>query len=108
MMSFARLTAVADYLKLLLNTSVEQARCLLSTATVKQVDALCEISYNLLNCIKKLPSKIRRATTKNKKLLQKLSKKKLAFNSKLKLIKKHYQEMIHVLKAAKESLLKLL
>ena len=106
-MSSVRLRAVSDFLKLILNTTVEQARCLLSTATLKQIEALCEIAFNLINSITSLPAKIRRIVTKHKKLLQKLCKKRLVVKTKIRLIKSNLRAMLTILKSVKDSILKL-
>ena len=107
-MSSVRLTAVSDFIKLVLTTTAEQARCLLSSATVKQVEALCEIAFNLVNSIASLPAKIRRIVTKHKKLLQRLSKKKVIIKTKSRLIKSNFRAMISILRTVKDSILKLL
>jgi hypothetical protein len=105
-MASDRLRAVANYIRLLLNTSVNQARSLLSTATADQAKALCEVAFNLLKS--KVPLKIRKIVKKYKKLLEKLTRKGISIASKIKLLKTHCRQVLAVLGSVKESLMKLI
>ena len=97
---------MGDYLRLLLNTTVEQARSLLLSATSKQAEALCEIAHNLLRST--IPSKLTKIAAKYKTLLQKLGKKTGSIKSKIKLVKKHFRQVLNILISIKESLMKLI
>ena len=105
-MTSKRLTAVADYLRLLLTTSAEQARSLLLSITTIQVQALSEIAHNLLRST--LPSKFKKTVAKYKTLLQKLGKKSGSIKIKIKLVKKHLRQVLNVLLSMKDSLMKLI
>ena len=101
-----RIRSTADYLRLLLNTNNEQSRILLNSATSKQTEALCEIAFNLLTL--PLPPKIRRFLNRNKKLLQRLSKKKTSFKQRSKILRKYFRQILKILLKVKQFLLKIL
>ena len=105
-MASKRLRAVADYIRLLLNTSVSQARSLLSTATGDQARALVEVAFNLLKS--KIPVKLRKIVRKYKTLLVNLTKKGVSIKEKIKLLKRHCRQVLAILGSMKDSLMKLI
>ena len=105
-MASARLTSCASYIRLLLETTKEQALALLSTATTRQIEAIGEIAFNLITL--SLPANVKRLVTRSKDLLQKLAKKKISFRSKIRLLKKNCSKFMSLLQKIKTSLLNLL
>ena len=78
------LRKVSDFLKLLLETSKEQAKALFYTITPAQTSAICEILFN----IQKLPlnRRVTKELQKRKHLLKKLGSTAASVRSKLALI----------------------
>lgn len=96
-----------DYLKLLLTTpSRTQSIALLDTCTDQQIEALADISKNLLHL--PLSPQARIIVSKRKTLLQKLSSPSLNHSAKARVISKHYRLILDILKAVKIPLLRLL
>lgn len=100
------LIEVADYLKLFLNTTKEQAKSLLKSATSLQVDALCEIGFNLLSV--SVPSDIKKKIKKCEKLFKKLGRKRLSTKTKIKLILSQFSLFLAILFRLKPLILELI
>jgi hypothetical protein len=97
---------VADFLKLLLSTTKEQARALFYTLTPIQTLAICEIAFN----IQKLPvtRKVLKELQKRKYLFKKLGDKTLGVQKKIILIQTHYRQVRATLQLIKAEILSLL
>ena len=102
----AILRKVADFLKLLLETSKQQARALVYTLTPLQAAAICEILFNL----KKLPltSRVVKELRKRKLLITRLTDKNVSVKRKLALIQDHYRQILATLQLIKSDLLSML
>ena len=97
----------SSYLRLLLDTSKNQALLLLQYTTPAQANVICEIAYNLLDL--PLSSSIQeKQVSKNKKTLLKLSKKTTSVKNKQKLISDNSRSLLGLLETVKESLLGLI
>ena len=105
-MTSAVVRANEAYFRLLLETEKQQAKLLLFNATKYQVNALSEISHNLLNC--DVPTKVRRLVNKIKTGLKRLAKASVSIKSKLRLLKKHADVLIKILTLIKETIMLLL
>ena len=104
-MAVSQLRPAANYIKLILETTKEQAKLLLSHPTVKQIEALSEIAFNLITI--SIPNDIKALIQRNKSFLVKLAKKTSSIKSKLRLLKANTLKLIRILLAIKESLLQL-
>ena len=105
-MSSVALRASENFIRLLFETDKKQGKVLLTTATPVQVNALTEISFNLLH--RDIPNKFKRIVKKTKKVLTKLAKVTGSVKSKLALIKKNAESIYKLLIAIKDSILELL
>ena len=97
---------VRDFLKLLLNTTKNQARALLYTLSPIQTAALCEIFFN----IHKLPltKQVIRELQKRKFLFKTLGDKSVTIQRKLALIQSHYKQVQSTLQLIKTEILSIL
>ena len=107
-MSSAALRSSEYYIKLLVETTKDQGKVLLINATPVQVNAISEISFNLLHLTADLPKSVKTTVRRLKKVLGKLAKKTLSVKTKLKLIKKNVQSILKLIIGIKDSLLQLL
>ena len=94
------------FIKLLLETSKQQARALLETVTNKQVIVISEICLNLLTI--PLDKETASIINRRKQILKKLSNSKLTVKIKRRLIATHYRQISHTLLHIKNQLLDLL
>ena len=97
---------VADFLRLLLNTTKTQVRALFYTLTPVQTAALCEILYN----IHKLPltKQVLKELRKRSALIKKLTSKDTSLHKKLALVQKHYRLIHSTLDLIKKEILSIL
>ena len=95
-----------NFIKLLLNTTKDQASALLDTITKEQIRLISEISLNVLNL--DLPKKATQLVQRKKKLFEKLSKKQTPPKTKQSLIRKNYKHIILTLWSLKPQLEQLL
>lgn len=100
------ITQASDYLKLFLNTTKHQAKLLLKSASSLQINALCEIVYNLLTV--SVPDKTKKLIKKCQKLFKKLGSRKLSTKTKVRLILSRFGIIISILFALKPLILELL
>lgn len=100
------LQKVADFIKLLLNTTKEQCKALIYTLTPLQTAAICEILFN----IHKLPltQRVLRELKKRRILFNKLVDKSVSVRRKLALIQNHYKQILPTLQLIRTQLLTLL
>ena len=70
-------------------TSTEQVKCLIGTASLTQLNAISEILYNLLHGDIKLNRDIAIKVKRHKKILQEICDQENSFSSRLSLIRKH-------------------
>ena len=97
---------VGEFLKLLLNTTTNQARALLYTLTPIQTLAICEIAFDL----QKLPltKKVLKELKKRKYLFKKLSDKNLSIKEKISLIQSHHRQVQATLQLVNREILSIL
>ena len=105
-MTSSQLSASENYIRLLLNTTKEQAKILLSSATPKQFEAISEIVFNLLTLV--LPHNVKLLVNRNKKFLQRIIKKTGTLKSKIKRLRLNAQKIMRILLSIKESIFQLL
>ena len=100
------LLKVADFLRLLFNTTKQQIRALFYTLTPIQTAALCEILFNL----PKLPltTKVVKELQNRKFLYKKLTDATISHQKKLTLIQTHYRQIQGTLELVKSELLSML
>lgn len=94
------------FIKLLLDTTNEQSRALFQSITNKQILVISEICFNLL--LISVDKSTQLIIKKRKKILEKLSNKKISLLNKKRIIKKHYIQLRHTLLHIKDKLLELL
>ena len=94
------------FIKLLLDTTNEQSRALFQSITNKQIQVISEICFNLL--LISVDKSTQLIIKKRKKILEKLSNKKISLLNKKRIIKKHYIQLRHTLLHIKDKLLELL
>ena len=94
------------YFRLLLETDKNQAKLLLTNPNSGQLNALCEIAFNLISLV--LPKKAQRMLKKAKTFLTKISKKAVSIRVKLQLLKKHWKVLLDLLKSVKDEILLLI
>ncbi len=97
---------VADFLRLLLNTTKKQVRALFYTLSPAQIFAICEILFNIQKL--PLPGRILSELKKRRGLFRKLSDKTLSLEKKLTLIETHYRQIYTTLLLVKKEILRLL
>ena len=91
-----------NFLRLVLNTSKDQATALLHTITPGQVLLLSKIALNLSHL--PLSKKAERLLEKNKKLFSNLQDKNISTSQKRDLIRKHYKHLLLTLWAVRQQL----
>lgn len=94
------------FFTLLIDTSKQQGRALLDTATPSQADAITEIAYNLLHI--PLTGSLKIKVEKRKKILSKIGNKKIKYRTKSRLVYKHSQCLYDTFIAFKPQILKLI
>ncbi len=101
---------VKHFVLLLLDksTSKEQAKALLETATLDQVNAVSEITYNLLSGNLPLNSKVNSILKKRKRVLNKLANKSISQKERSCIILQHTRLILDTLLLNKSILLRLL
>lgn len=100
------LQKVANFLKLLLSTTKDQAKALFYTLTPVQTLALCEILFNIQK--HPLTARVAKELQKRKYLIKKLTDKNTSVSRKLTLIQNHYRQIQHTLELVKKELLEIL
>lgn len=105
-MASALLRSSENYIKLILETDKNQAKILISNATLTQVQAIAEIASNLLSL--PLPNNVAKVIKKYSRLLTRLAKTALNARAKLRIMKRHALTIFKILMLVKDSLLRLL
>lgn len=96
----------SDYLRLFLSTSKDQARLLLKSGTTNQINALCEIAYNLLTV--SVPDKVKKLIKRCQKVFKKLGRKNISSKTKVRLILSKFTLFLSILLTLKPLILELL
>ena len=97
---------VGNFLKLLLNTTKEQAKALFYTLTPVQTLVICEIIFNIQHL--PIARKVVREIQKRSSLFNKLGNKTLSARNKLALIQTHYKQVQSILQLIKSDVISML
>ena len=98
----------SHFILLLLECSRNQARALLETASEQQVVMICRLLLNLRENIVMLAQESRRIVEKNKKLIERLSRKSTKEKTKYSLIRRFWSTVYNLIKSAKRVLIRVL
>lgn len=96
----------ADFISLLVNTTLIQAQALLDTISGSQVRVISEIAKNLL----KLPfeGRAKEELSKNRKLIERLGSSENTLSKKCKIISTHRKKIIHIMRLCRDILMALI
>jgi hypothetical protein len=94
------------FIKLLINTTSEQARALLYTITDQQSLAISEILYNLPQL--PLSTAVQKLLSKRKRVIAKIGNKKTKIRTRKLLIRKHMNQILSTILAVKKELTELI
>ena len=101
-----RLLKEKPFLELLLTTDKSQAKALMETITLNQVEVIVEILTNLQRL--NVPQKTRALLQKRKRVLTSLTNTRTKLSTKLRIIRRHFRQVIDTLHSVKRRLLELL